>query len=364
MSFVWFVDHPQLLEPLNKRVHDEWLLGFVGWAKGGRLTPNDWPKLVSSPQRRVLLADRILSDPQLESAIKELTPWVKAGWVQAVRFLDPGLGVVLGKAFPQLPLQADLRFGGVNEKAVNCWAKGFGSGLERLVLSNQIPVKALGLWDKRRLLPFEMQVLGPIEVFYSARPLLGGPWRGAARSEVRPRQSATLLEGPEGTVMYHSRELFILDRLSRLTEVGVNFWRLAPTSAKLAALIVEAIETQDWAGLKAAWPQKTTAGFFSANRTDRPLKRLNNPILFSEDWSPLGRVVSGQKGSHCLIELEQTLILPAPLKLINPEGKSSEFILQELKDLRGKVYKELVPPGLYLSSWIKQGLAQSLLIKG
>ena len=297
--------------------------------------------------------------PGVMAQVRKLLPFLGALQVQ-----DPGLALALGRE-TGLPLHLSLEQGIPNQAAILAWAKAIPQAT-RLVLSNQLPLAAITALAQQTPVELELQALGQLETLYSPRPLLQKIFPGnacLATSPDRPRQHFPVQETPLGMVMFHDKELFLLDQADRMQAAGVTHLRLEPSPG------LEWRLTLDWlAGgiatpqLKALWPSRTTKGFLLKNRTDKPLARLVNQHQQAQAGQELGRILEVTKGSHWVVELFQELLLPQQVLLASPEGTTKPWELNGLTNLQGTVAKPC-QPGIYLAPWHKGASPQTRILK-
>jgi len=355
----------KLLADLLSLRGDEFLLAPLMYSKAGSLSFDNFCKashrLAEGRIPAVLLWDRIEKDDALGKRLDDLPRWLP--FVAAIRIQDPGVAAAIKERHPEVPLQLSLEQNSPNHRSILAWTRLIKP--QRLVLSNQFSLALIQSLDKSELPELEIPALGPLEVFYSPRHLISEDASNRqveAISEERPRQTNSLVQSDAGTLMFHSRDLFLLDQFESMSQAGISWAKIEPRSAEQCQWLASCITTQDFREIKTKWPNKVTRGFFSANRTDRPLKRLVNQSLAPFREQALGQVIEAKKGAHLLIELYETIDLPAQLTLINPEGREVSFILSDLSNLQGQQIKGSTSPGFFLAPWIKGGLARSLLL--
>ena len=357
----------------------EILLEAKALSKRGKIDSASLPDLLDQLGRsgfsRILLIDLLVKEGEFQ-AILDLISGLP-GKLEAIRFLDPGLGRAIQKQWPALPLELSLEQGIPNQGAICSWVESFGGKLRRLALSNQIPIAEITEL-RERLGPgiqLELLALGRIETFYSPRPLVqplfgGGSPLGEfqAASEDRPTQINPLVQNEHGTLMYHDKDLWLLGEELRAQQAGITHFRLELEGDEQYELV-----EKYWDGsrmdptLHQAWKRKTTRGFFLKNRTDKPLKRLKNTNLQSLRGQEVAEVIDSKKNGFVIFELKEKLSLPLNLKLCNPEGREIPFKLKEVWNLHDNVdsspLREMIPPGIYRTGWIKAGLRKSLILK-
>ncbi|MDT8445580.1 MAG: U32 family peptidase [bacterium] len=363
MNYCFSIQHPSLLEPLLALSQPEILWGVKGLSRRGQFEVDETPlvleKILAAGGSPILLWDLPLTDQALARGLTILEPWVSK--LRGVKVADLGAARALKRHWPELPLHLSLELSSPNAATIHGWAAELNPA--RICLSNQLPIKAVAGLDKTGLPPLEVQALGPLEVFFSSRPLLDADQAYRALEAVsleRPRQVNRLWQSPQGTCMLHSRDLFLLDRLASIEAAGVGGVRLE--FAELKEWQAFEAAQGDFLALKAAWPRKITAGFFCANRTDRPVKRLTNARLAQVEGQQVGEVLEASKGAYCLIQLEISLNLPVQLGLVNPEGKEFTLLIERLEKLSGEQVSGISEPGAYLIPFVKGALARSLLL--
>ncbi len=314
----------------------------------------------------VLNLDRLVSDQEIGGLLAQIGPFLP--YFQAVRVMDPGLGAALVRTFSQVAIELSLEQGIPNGLAVLAWARAMGVNLRKLILSNQIPVAEIANLTPKLNLACELLVLGPVETFYSPRKLLSPLLQGEARqglgtAEDRPKQHFPLYESEAGTLVYHDKDLYLLDRLDQAEEAGITDFRVSLVGAEQFDLAAA-----HWQGkgfdpaLKQAWPNKTTKGFFLKNRTDKPLARLVNSRLQGLRGLEVAQVLEGKAKQYTLLEIKEKITLPMRLKQCNPEGRETIFTLETLTGLQGEAVANPVLPGIYRTAWIKAALPKSLIL--
>ena len=176
--------------------------------------------------------DILVKDHQLNRIANTLGAYTE--YLDAIRFMDPGVGLCLKEHFPDMALHLILEFRGFNRPSINNWVREFLPGLRRVVLSNQLPVPGLRSIVPQLPVASELLGCGRIEVFYSARHLIHPyfPQKDdncmelICASEDRPRQLSPLIENKHGTLMYYDKDLYILNAKEELTQTGIKHLRL------------------------------------------------------------------------------------------------------------------------------------------
>jgi hypothetical protein len=288
--------------------------------------------------------------------------------IDGVRFLDPGVGCRLQSAFPDLPLQFIMSHGQHNRAAIIGWVERFRPQLRRIVLSNQIPLKALKQIISSLKLDVEITGVGPQVWCYSRRSLLAGvelevDADGTRITDGHPHRSLTIHENRHGSFVYGQRDLYLLDRLVEIEAAGVTVVGLTLQTSEQFRALTRSYPEPGWENeLKAQWGAPVSAGFFDGNATGEALTVLVNPFLQSHRAACVGTVIEAVKNSHLLLSLRKTVPLPLNAQWISPEYKRIEHRLFALKDLSGRTVRNHAKKGLYRVDWIKHVVPGTLLL--
>jgi len=289
--------------------------------------------------------------------------------IDSVRFRDPGLGYWLQNQYPHLPRQLSLENYSFNLPSITKWIDQFAAGIERVILSNQIPISEICDWRKKIDIEVEVQGVGAIEGFSSARSLL------TARATLKKSQSEAVITGKDrknitlsavehssGTTLYFDESLFLLDELSEIESSGVDFVRLYFKEPRQYQTLIMHFPDANWVNkLRSQHRGKLTKGFFFANETNNTFSELTNVVLQEGKSRQIGTVKESAKQSYTLIELQQKLDLLKELLLITPDGREILYKLGSIKSLSGITFSQKAPPGYYLLPWIKHAVSSTIV---
>ncbi|KAK3584219.1 hypothetical protein CHS0354_035300 [Potamilus streckersoni] len=285
----------------------------------------------------------------------------------AVRFLDPGIGIYLQQNFAEKPIQQSLERNSLNLHSVQTYLEIFAPAPEVLVLSSQLPLHVIRTWRAEISAEIELLGAGLQEIFYSARNLLDGDpdtfySEQHIQSTDRPGSLySRIIQTPAGTLMFYERLLFIADMAAELEQSGVNRlrfdfythqeWQLY-LRCRLPDNGIHADSREEWG--------KTTRAFINTNKTDAQFKRLTNKDL-REAGMPNGRVLQYTKPDFICVELFDAVSLPCRIGITTPEGKYLETEWHSLKILQGN---ETSSPsaGIYIAPWVKYALGGSISV--
>lgn len=365
--------HIDNLQALLTLPFQEVLLQPMFCSKSGELSLNDLERCIKQLKQEekkvVLSSDLLYHDGELDQFKKILAPLSSS--LDAIRFTDPGLGEMLRESFPGIKLQFSMETNNFNPVGVEKWVEHFGTSLERVILSNQIPLSELSLFTKAFNVPVEVPGLKRLALFYSKRKLLGKikTVQAGSRVEVqcasedRPTQVSTVIESQNGTVMFQDRDLFILDQKEELEKKGVSYLSLCLYEKGQYLQLKRSLEHAEWENaLKKNWLQNTSRGFLQGNQSHQQFKLLSNEFIAAEKQNQYGEVLESTKNSHLVIRLQRPLQLPMKVKFVTPEGRNVPCTLKAVQPLLEDREITDPTPGIYSMPWVRYVVPASILV--
>ncbi len=326
---------------------------------------------------RVLLDwDALMEEPrflQLSARVKEL-----AAEVDVIRVRDAGAARFVRDELTH-PLHLLLEAGHHNLLALESWRQRLGARLERVVVSPELSRQTLKAWQAQLQLPLEILALGPLLLFHSPRALLSVtqdlpalPEEGlfaSGKSLESPHKGFPLEENRHGTLMYHPKDLALLERWSELVELPGVVLRFDHTQTPrasdllgplLAFLAGPAEDTLS--ALRAAWPREWMRGYWDSNRSDVLFEKLTNQHLVARE-NLVAEVIEGQKDNWLAVQCRrQKLKVGERYQVITPLGKEKEFVVSWLKDCAWRDTAELAPGEVGFVPWSGGCVAKTQLL--
>jgi len=295
----------------------------------------------------------------------------------AIRVQDLGAAEWVRQEHPELPLHLIVETGNHNLTGLLRWVEYFGTQLQRLVLSTELPKSVLIEYSKILTVTCEILVVGRILLFYTPRKLLSlksFPQKSPAflRKTLvpsdQPQRQFPTVENQHGTFMFHHRDLFLLDYLPELQNTCLGVLRLdlrhldfsGDRIKQLTGLLVS-FDKQKCTAIKSVWPAKITHGFFRANRTDLAIERIKNPHLKDHGETLVGYVVEALKGEHLILLARKAFPCGKILLGITPEGRECDIATDDILSTDGQPVTEIVSGNLYQVPHVKYVTAQSLV---
>jgi putative protease len=260
---------------------------------------------------------------------------------RAVRARDAGAALWL-RDHTDYPIQLLLEAGHHNLPALQTWQSRLGLRLQRLCLSPELTLKTLQDWRTQLDVPFEVLGLGPLLLFHSPRALLTSLATAPASEEVwaegaseeSPHKGFLLSENSHGTLMFHPKDLGLLERWSDLEAAGVDVVRIDHRREKseLVQGIVAFLKApQDAGALKSAWSQEWMRGYLDVNKSDVLFDRLKNDHLKRDERS-CGEVLEGKREAWLAVRVSGHITAGETIQIINPKGESTSLELAWIKD--------------------------------
>lgn len=371
INFVLHLDSPEHIRFVHRIAAREILVSAEPFSVAGKIRFKSIKSLFSSLQKTgrsvSLLWDRFCKNSQLDALLSDFEAIRDS--LDAVRFTDPGVGLLLKKTFPALRLQFLMWDGNQNSISIQNWEKLLHPALERIVLSNQMTASVVGEVVMQSVIPFEIKVLGRFPLFTSARrlPAAAGSDLNDQRasmtliSDDQPSQCFPIRQSSRNTVIYNDKDLFLVDKIDALTAMGISWFNLEPHTKTQFECLADRDPVADATSIRNAWDRPLTTGFFEENRTAAPLDDLSNRFLKNENQEQVATVIEAQKHSYLLLHIQRRIELPCHVVFLTPEQRSIRFQLSDLQDMKGEVKQNSISEGYYLLPWIKHVVPASLM---
>ncbi len=298
--------------------------------------------------------DVLYTENQIYQAI-DIFKTIDDSLIDCVRVQDEGvLEFVLTETNFQIQFIAET--GNHNLLGLNKWVSYIGNRLDRLVISIELSKITLAEYIDKLDCDIEYLVLGKILLFYSPRkllsPLLDGEnekvnyhadrLEAIGESEESPHKGFPLVENGHGTFMYHIKDLFLLDKLKELKELGLNYLRVdlrfeedLSLLPKIAGLLSSTEVDPNTDSIKADYKNDLIRGYYQINKSDVLFKKLKNYRIQRKDSSYIGEVIEILKGEYLAINIKGQASLmtkDCSLKFITPEGKELFCKVHKLQD--------------------------------
>jgi U32 family peptidase len=347
-------------------------------ARTGRIALERAVELAQYARQRnlkpVLVWD-VLTSQRKFSAVAALVRTALQDCWAAVRVRDIGVAEMVAHEFPHVPIQLLCEEGSHNLSSLLGWVQCFGSQLQRLILSIELPEQKLCEYAKA--LPVETEVLaaGRILLFYSPRRLLHKNFENSGDDEFSYREVVSAspdshdrpfptVETIHGTLMYLDKDQFIFDKLAALQEAGMEYVRLdmrhvsdavlKERAAQLADAIIS-VPAADSLGseLRASWPEKTLAPFFRNNNTTKQFKRLRSPLHELKSEQTLGVAIAVEKAKWVVVQALSSFVVSDSGGFVSSVGDVPAQNLEQVPLLSGELVTRVAEGQVFKMPWIK-----------
>jgi putative protease len=273
---------------------------------------------------------------------------------KAIRVQDPGAVEYIKEHYPDLKIQLVLENGHHNFKSIEAWVEHLGPQLERLVLSIELTKFTLEEYISKLSIPVELQILGRILLFYSARKLIGENFSSKngdlenqsfievkGNSEESPHKGFPIIENRHGTFMFNPKDHGLLESIDDLKNMDLAFgrvdlrftkqWNLLP----LIGNLVENFELEKANEIKDQYSEKLIRGYFHANKTTKQFVHLKNSRRIPQNDNYIGEVVDCSKKNHIAIFIKnykRSLKLHDEVTILTTEGKQIKTSVNWLRN--------------------------------
>jgi putative protease len=169
--------------------------------------------------------------PELESFLQELRPLD----IDAYIVSDPGVVATVKRIDPDRKLHLSTQVNTTNAAAAQLWGS---LGVSRVNLARELTLERIAAVRQGTSVELEVFVHGAMCVAYSGRCLLSAVltgreanrgecahpcrWSYALEEKTRPGEYMPVEEHQDGTFLFNSRDLCLIDHLPRLIDAGVD----------------------------------------------------------------------------------------------------------------------------------------------
>lgn len=297
----------------------------------------------------------------------DLRPMPIAAYIVA----DPGALALVREVDPERPLHLSTQANVTSAGAAQFWQN---LGVKRLNLARELTLEEIRAIRTRVALELEVFVHGSLCVAYSGRCLLSAAmtgrsanrgecahpcrWNYAVQEETRPGEFFGIEEDAQGTYLFNSRDLRLIEHLPALIQAGVDSFKIegrmksryyvaAVTRVYRAALDAWRADPQGWR-VDPLWlreldtvSHRPYGSGFLFDRRDAGVhpedSRYRQSHLFVgavlDDGGPTGHLVEGRNRFAVDEELE----------LIGPGMRQARFRLESARDEEGTALAVVQP---------------------
>lgn len=276
----------------------------------------------------------------------------------AILVQDPGALHYIKTKYPWLKIHLVLENGNHNLVGLQKWSDYLGEQCARLVISNELSKETLKEYADLIKTPIEVLVFGRILLFYSPRKLLSPEKKDVLEnefieafgtSEESPHSGFPLIENEHGTFMFNVKDLYLLDHLADIEEMGVNHSRVDLRfddsfnrySEDIFDLFLKR-KMESELSIKKNHPRPLIKGFYNINKTDVLFSKLKNKRIERNDFNYIGEIVDVERDCQLALLIKTNAIqmdTATEIKMVTPEGKEKYVQITWMKSSLGENLK-------------------------
>lgn len=304
---------------------------------------------------------------------------------------DPGVLLLARKHAPRIPIHLSTQANTMNSSALSFWKS---QGVRRVNLARELTFSELQAVSGQSGVELEVFIHGAMCISYSGRCLLSAflnersanrglctqPCRWSYRlvEEKRPGQYFPVIEDDNGSYIFNSRDLCLLDSLDRLMELGIHSFKiegrmkgvlyLASTVRTYRQAVDALIENPLDYKVKKHWMEDLdrvshrpyTRGllFADSRQEGSPVASETSycqthtlaGIVRPSPHNSWARSLSGlsPKRHMVYVEVRSRLTPGTLLDFLNPDGTTVSHLLDDFEDLQGNALNVAHP-----NTWIR-----------
>lgn len=366
------------------------ILGTKNLSRFGKLTIDQFHQIASIAKSNNLNVhldwDILITESLFSEKINEFNK-IDLSLIKSVRAQDPGVIEYLLRE-TNLPLSLILETGNHNLEGILSWCDYLKDRLDRVLLSIELPQERLRHYAKKlkqREIKWEFLGLGRILLFYTPRSLLAPVLFDhdddktqkiisedflelMGSSEESPHKGFPVIENQHGTFMFHIKDHYLMENISDLEDIGLDYIRIDlrfKKDMKLLNMITDCIASfskEKANRIKELYPADVIRGFFNVNKTDTLFIKLKNQRLQRKDENYVGEIFEVQKSKYIVFMNRNPLIKVRRgdrLKFINPEGKIISSQIHKLQNSKMMDVEEIGYEELGVMNFIGGAVAKT-----
>lgn len=358
MKLITYITSERELEILINQTSSfenlEIIVGCLELSRYTKTTLNEMLAIISRAKKKnihVSLEWDVLNQENLFLKSIEILKKIPLHDINSIRLQDPGAINYIKTHYSWLKIHLILENGNHNLIGLKRWCEFLGDQCKRIILSNELSKDHLKEYSTQLDVPIEVQVFGRILLFYSPRLLLS-PLKishsqvnfleANGSSEESPHSGFPILENQHGTFMFNVKDLYLLEHLPEISQMGIIHYRVdlrfddlyeSHITSIINFFSGKVLESELKLKLMAVRP--FIKGFYNINKTDVLFNKLKNRLTQRNDNNYVGEVVDVEREKQLTILIKQKHQLKlkdVELKLISPEGKEKIIKLSWVKN--------------------------------
>jgi putative protease len=331
-------------------------------------------EIAHSQGKKLYLTLNVFLRPGEEIAARELLETLLPIPVDAYILSDPGMLHLVQQVDPKREVHLSTQANTTNALAAHFWQS---QGVKRLNLARELTLKEISAVGASTEMELEVFVHGAMCMAYSGRCLLSAGmsgrsansgscshpcrWQYSLQEEMRPGEYYPIEEDEQGTYVFNSKDLCLIDHLPELIEAGVNSLKI---EGRMKSLYYVAAVTRVYRAALDAW-SNAADNYQSDPSWRRELEAVSHRpygtgFLFDQDdafvntsdshylrdCDFVGLVKEQTESGTWLVEGRNRFQAGDQIELIGPEMRQSELNFAEATDKAGEIITTVQPNAL------------------
>ncbi len=297
--------------------------------------------------------------------------------VDAIIVADPGVFTLAKEVVPNMEIHVSTQANNTNIRTVQFWHK---LGADRVVMARELSFKEIKQISDSMPEDFDIEafVHGAMCMAYSGRCLISNyttnrdanrgacsqacRWKYNLVEEKRPGEYFPVIEDDEGTYIFNSKDLCMIEYIDQVIDSGINSFKIEGRmkTAYYTAVVVKAYREalDDYLTDKALYESKKgyylselkksshrefITGFYNAKPDEKSQQYSDNSYIRNFDFVAV--VLDYDKETKiATIEQRNKFVLGDTLEIFRAKGANEEYVVGEIVDLEGNVVTEAPHP--------------------
>nr|WP_282580225.1 U32 family peptidase [Natroniella sulfidigena] len=313
--------------------------------------------------------------------------------IDAVIVADPGVFSIVKEVAPNLEVHISTQANNTNWASVKFWK---GQGADRVILARELSLEEIKKIEQRVDLSLEVFMHGAMCISYSGRCLLSNymidrdanrgecahscRWKYTLMEEERPGQYYPIHEDEQGTYIFNSKDLCMVEHLPELIASGVDSLKIegrmkslhyvaTVTNVYRRALDEYKADPENYqfnpkwlAELKKISHRHYTTGFYF----DRPTGKEQNYTSsgYSRDYDFMGIVRNYlPQTEEAVIEVRNKFFQGDQVEIFGPETDTFVEVIDQIKDEDGKEIEAAPHPHQLITVKVNQSVNKYDLVR-
>ncbi|WP_408954788.1 peptidase U32 family protein [Natroniella sp. ANB-PHB2] len=313
--------------------------------------------------------------------------------IDAVIVADPGVFSIVKEVAPSLEVHISTQANNTNWASVKFWK---GQGADRVILARELSLEEIKKINQRANISLEIFMHGAMCISYSGRCLLSNymidrdanrgecahscRWKYTLMEEERPGQYYPIYEDEQGTYIFNSKDLCMIEHLAELIATGVDSLKIegrmkslhyvaTVTNVYRRALDEYKTDPENYqfnskwlAELKKISHRHYTTGFYF----DKPSGKEQNYTSsgYSRDYDFMGIVRDYlPQTQEAVIEVRNKFFQGDEVEIFGPKTDTFVEVLDQIKNEDGKEIEAAPHPHQLITVKVSQAVKKYDLVR-